>query len=247
MNTRKKFQEMILKVGGSILSKYIERHRLEDEIIYELIRAKKDEFLIKYGKLHSFSMPQITEILLREGVDELQLFVARRNTLTTKQQEILVEKGNVLLIEAYLCPNDLFKSERRFATLPEYKFVYRMIKSDKLTGVEIFKTYVDNCYRTLLTEDLIDLLIENETSFPTKYIFYRARLKKEWEEMFIQKASAEMLKSYLEEHELGTDSAQVALIRKNYDLAEEYAQKYSFRTKARQLYYEQRELNRNKA
>lgn len=241
MKPKKLFQEMLLKAGDTTLFKYIENHRLEDEIVTNLIREEKDEILLKYIKIHSLNENQITEILYRDNVDELMLAVVRQYTMTPKQQEIIVEKGNVLLLEAYLCPKGFFDSNRRFATLPEYKFIYGMIKSDKLTGVEIFKAYVDNVYRTLLTEDLIDLLIANENSFATKYIFSRARLKKEWEGAFVEKASETMLKNYLDAHEFATDAAQTALIRKNYPLARVYYDKYKFRPNPLKLYHDLRQ------
>lgn len=249
MKLKKKFQESLIKMGGSWSYSYVEKHRLNDDVVYSLIRENADDLLLHYIKFYTLSTDQITEILLRDNVGELMLSVARRNLLTPKQQEIIVAKNNVLLFEAYLSPGGFFDVRRRFNTLPEYQFIYNIIKSEKLIGVEVFKTYVDNCYRTILSEDIVNLLIENENTFATQYIFHRARLKKEWEEDFIAKASPELLKRYIDEHEFGSDAAQLALVQQNYPLAQVYYDKYRLRAKAQQLYHEirQKEIERKKA
>ncbi len=252
MNAKKKFQEILVKFGGTWPLNYVKTHRLDDDIINSLIRENtddSDEFLLHYVQYHTLSTDQITEILQRDKVGELMLSVARKYILTPKQQEILIEKNNVLLWEAYLCPKGFFDSNRRFKTLPEYMFIYNMVKSEKLIGAEIFKTYVDNTYKTLLTEDVVKLLIENENTWACKYIFHRAKLKREWEENFIFTASDEMLRSYFNEHEFGSDAGQLALVQQKFALAQAYSRKYKFRPKAQQIYYEirQREIERKKA
>ncbi|MCM1324273.1 MAG: hypothetical protein NC218_08930 [Acetobacter sp.] len=242
-------QKTIVKFGGSrLFEKYVKNNRLEDEVVNQLIQDKNDEYMLFYIKNHTLSTSQITEILYRDKVDELMLAVVKSTVLNRKQQEILVEKNNALLIEAYLCPKGFFDPDRRFCYIAEYKFIYGIVKSTKLTGVEIFKTYVDHFYRTLLTEDIVQLLIANENSFATKYIFLKAKLRKEWEELFVKNASSELLKSYIAEHEFGMDAAQILLIEKDFTLAQVYYDKYKFRIKPQQLYHEkrQKEIERRK-
>lgn len=241
MKMRIFFQKNLVKRGGSFLFGYVKNHRLEDEVVNFLISEERDDILQHYVKYHTLSTDQITEVLFRETVGDLMLEVVRINILTPKQQELIIEKKNVLLLEAYLSPKGFFDCSRRFNTLPEYLFIYNMIKSDKLTGVELFKTYVDNCYRTLLTEDLIDLLIQNETAFATKYIFRRAKLRREWEADFVKRASETMLKIYIEEHEFGSDAGQLELIQKSDELAKIYYEKHKFRPAAQSVYFNTRQ------
>lgn len=249
MSLKTKFQEILVKYGGTWALNYVKKHRLEDDVVNSLIREKKDEFLLHYVQIHSLSTDQITEILQRDEVDELMLAVVRLYVLTSQQQEILIKKNNALLWEAYLCPKGFFVGNRRFATLPEYLFIYKVVKSEKPTGVELFKIYVDNTYKTLLTEDVVNLLIENENTWACKYIFHRARLRKEWEKDFILKVSDNMLKSYMNEHEFYSDDAQLTLVQQKFALAQSYYQNYGFRSKARQLYHDirQQEIDRQKA
>lgn len=239
MKTKKIFQEFLVKSG--LAAKYVKNHRLDGDIVTTLIREKKDDILLEYIKIHLLDEAQVTEILYRDKVDELMLAVAKQYVMTPEQQEIIVEKKNVLLWETYLCPKGFFDKNRRFASLPEYKFIYGMVKSEKLIGLEVFKTYVDSCYRSLLTPSLIDLFIANENSYATRYIFSRARLKRDWEEDFVEKANVTLLKCYIDVHELATDDAQIALIRKDYALARVYYDKYKFRTAPAKLYHDLRQ------
>ncbi len=242
MNLKEKIQEGLVKYAGAWqFKKYVEKNRLEDNIVNLLIREHRDSYLLFYMKQHSLSTNQISEILMREKVGEVMLAAVRAYTLTNRQQETLVEKNNALLLEAYLSPQGFFEPNRRFSTLAEYKFIYGIVKSEKLTGAEIFKTYVDNFYRTLLTEDLVKFLIENENTYPTKYILHKAKLKREWEEMFINTASEDMVRDYIYDHELGMDASQIALIKKYFSLARIYYDKYKFRPAPQQLYHERRQ------
>ncbi len=242
MKLKEKIQESLVKYAGAWqFKKYVEKNRLEDNIVNSLIREHRDEYLLFYMKQHSLSTSQISEILMRDKVDEVMLAAVRAYTLTNRQQETLVEKNNALLLEAYLSPKGFFETSRRFSTLAEYKFIYGMVKSQKLTGAEIFKTYVDNFYRTLLTDDLVKLLIENENTYPAKYILHRAKLKREWEEMFVNTASEDMIKDYINDHDFGLDASQMALIEKHFPLARIYYDKYKFRPVPQQLYHERRQ------
>lgn len=242
MKLKEKFQAGLVKYAGAWqFKKYVEKNRLEDSVVNDLIREPRDEYLLIYMKQHTLSADQISEILMREKVGEVMLAVARAYTLTNRQQETLVEKNNAILLEAYLCPKGFFEPARRLSTLAEYKFIYGMVKSTKLTGAEIFKTYVDNFYRTLLTEDLVEFLIKNENTYPTKYILHKAKLKREWEEMFVKTASEDMVKDYIYDHEFGMDASQIELINKYPSLAKIYYDKYKFRPLPQQLYHKRRQ------
>lgn len=234
------FQDFLIKYGGAWALKYVEKKGLDDTVVNKLINTKKDDFLLHYIKFHTLSASQITMILNRDGIDELMLEVVRINTLSSKQQELLVAKKHVLLFEAYLSPKGYFDERRRFQTLPEYMFIYGILHSEKLICVEVFKTYVDNCFRTLLTPDLIELLIANETSFVTQYIFSKSRVKKEWEKMFVEMASEDLLRSYISKHEFALDATQLQLVNKSFSLAQLYYEKYKLRSQAQQLYHELR-------
>ena len=234
------FQEFLTNPGGAWAEKYVKKNRLKDEIVDRLIENRKDDFLLRYIKIHTLSGNQITRILNRDGIDELMMEVVRINHLTPEQQKCLVAKNNIILTEAYLCPKGFFQEDRRFNTLAEYLFINSIINSEKLIGTEVFKTYVDNCYRTLLTEDLITLLMANETSFATKYIFLKSRLKREWEKMFIETAPESLIKYYIDKHEFIQDASQLLLVTKYFSLAQIYYEKYKLRSQAQQLYHELR-------
>ncbi len=236
---RRKLQEILVKFGGTwLFKKYVTRHRLEDDVVSWLIANNKEAYLLFYMAIHLLAPHHITTILRQDVVNAVMLFAVRKNSLSAEQEAMLVQRNNVLLLEAYLCPNGFFDTNRRFATLPEYLFIHSMVKSEKLTGVEIFKTYIDNSYRTLLTDDLIKLLAENENSFATKYILKKSRLRKEQEELFLNCASEDLIRYYINEHEIGSDQAQIVLVEEHFELAQLHFNKYKLRQKAQQLYHE---------
>ncbi len=243
MYLKQKFQKILVKYGGNwLFKKYVLHHRLDDNVVSWLIANHKEAYLLFYMTLHLLSTQHITGILQSDVVNAVMLAAVKKQKLNVDQEVMLVQKNNVLLLEAYLCPNGFFDTERRFNPLPEYLFIYSMVKSEKLTGVEIFKTYVDNNYRSLLTDDLILLLVENEKSFATSYILQKTRLRKEQEELFIQKASGTLLRNYINEHEIGSDQAQILLVKNHFELAQLHFNKYKLRQKAQQLYHEMRRM-----
>lgn len=241
---KQKFQKILVKYGGIwLFKKYVSRHHLKDDIVSWLIRNNKEAYLLIYMAIHLLSSQHITSILEAPVVNAVMLLAVRKHRLSAEQQALLVQKNNVLLLEAYLCPNGIFDENRRFSTLPEFLFVQSIVKSEKLTGVEIFKTYVDNNYRDLLTADLIRLLVNNEHAFATMYILQKARLRKEQEEQFLNTASDNLIRYYISEHEITSDQAQILLVEQHFELAQLHFNKYKLRVKAQQLYHERRRLD----
>ncbi len=241
MKLKERIQEILINYCGiKLFRSYVAKRRLEEDVVSRLILNHMYEHLIIYMSYHLLSSRHIQSILMDASVNEAMLTAVRKYTLAEKQQLTLVQKNNVLLLEAYLCPNGIFDAERRFQTQPEYYFIYGMVKSEKLIGTEIFKTYVDNCFRTLLTENLLRLLVQNENAFATRYILQKVRIKKEMEELFIRLASDELIRYYINEHELGSDQAQLLLVQEHFELAKLHFNKYKLRMKPQQLYHEMR-------
>lgn len=239
MKLRRTIQEILVKYCGIQLFKsYVSKYRLDEEVLNYLILHHMYEHIIIYMNFYMLGSEHIKSILQYDTVNEVMLTAVRKHYLSEEQQLVLVQKNNVLLLEAYLCPNGIFDTERRFKTLPEYYFIHGMIKSEKMVGVEIFKTYVDNTYRSLVTEDLVHLLAENENAFATRYILQKIRIRRELEELFISLASENLISYYINEHELGSDKAQILLVQKHFKLAQLHFNKYKLRPTAQKLYHE---------
>lgn len=247
MRLKEFVQEILVKYCGiQLFRNYVSQNRLEEDVVARLIFNNMFEHLLIYMDYHLLSDKHVQTILQYDTVNAVMLSAVKKYTLDPKQQLTLVQKNNVLLLEAYLSPNGIFDINRRFGTLPEYYFIYGMVKSDKMIGVEIFKTYVDNTYRTLITEELIQLLAQNESAFATRYILQKVRIKKELEELFVSLASDELIRYYINEHELGSDQAQILLVQEHFELAQLHFNKYKLRAKAQKLYHEKRQRDTEK-
>jgi len=233
------FQEAVIKCGTWLFKKLIEHQRLEDIVVDKLIFEKKEEYLLEYIKKWPLSTYQITEILNGEE-NLLMIETLKNNVLNQEQQTVLVSKNNALLLERYLMPNGFFEIARRFKTIPEYMFIKGLAKSKKSAGYEVFKTYIDNTCRDVLSNELLEALLEMEESTLVHYIFYRVVLKKDQEMIFVKKADTNLIKTYISGHQLYSDSAQYQLLEKSFELAELHFQLYGLQSKAQQTYHKLR-------
>lgn len=244
MNVKRMFEIGLVRYAGlSLFKKYINKKSLDDKVIEMMILEKKDEYLEAYMQVHKLSDDQVTSILSRNGVDGLMLSVVKNDQLNEEQQEILVKKNNTLLLESYLSPAGFFDLRRRFSKPVEYLFINSIIKSEKMVGLEIFKTYIDNFYRTIWSEDLFNLLMKNNASLPAQYIFRKVHLPRDLEERFISEASEALIRDYLQDHHLNNDNALLLLVEEKSELAELYYEKYKLRGKAQEVYFRQRQQN----
>lgn len=248
MELNKFFQKLLVRfMGFGLFVRYVRKHRLNDEIVDYLIREKKIPLLMEYIKYNQLSSYQITNILECFG-DEQELntmklvqSILRNNILNEEQQNLMVSKNDVLFLESYLSPNGYYESARRFKRIPEYGYIQGMVKSNKTVGIELFKAYIDNNARDIMTDDLLNFLLEQSTdSFAVRYLIQKVKLSKEQEETLLEKAPASMVALRIKANELISDLSQQMLVKNHFELAEKYFEKYGLRSKAQQEFYARR-------
>lgn len=244
MKTKIFLQEILIKIFGNtwLFAWWIKKHRLDDRIVDLLIREKFN-LLEKYARRHQLSSYQITDILsdLADVDDEYtQAFIRellKNNTLNREQEQLLVSKNDVLFLESYLTPNGYFDASRRFHEVAEHNYILGMAEAKNMTGIEVFKAYVDNTFRDMMTDELLAELILLPESFAVRYVLQKARLSKEQEDFLVDKAPEKLIKIYIGEKELASDAAQLQLVEKHFELARLYFEKYGLRSKAQQTYH----------
>ena len=216
---------------------YLEKNRFDDAFVNRLIKSKKKRKMLKvYVKNHPLNDEQISQILQMKGEISLKQDVLRKNVLQEKEQELLVSNNNVLLLDAYLCPDGYYLKERAFSLKAEFLFLSSLIEKNNLMGFEIFKTYIANNVERVLTMELLNIIVgcDNQLS---RHILLKARLSREQEEFLVGQASNEMLEFYVRNCRLGSETAQHMLVDKNFELASIHFQRYGLCCKARALYY----------
>ena len=240
----KKFFQLLLYffIGEEWGKAYVRKHCLDDVIVDRLIKSEKKRYLLKeYAKNHTLKGYQIASILQLPNEISLKQEVLKRNELDEKEQELLItsSKNNTLLFETYLCPDGYYLSERTFALKPEFLFLSSLIEKNNMMGFEIFKTYVANNNKKVLTPELLKIIIENDNQL-SRHILIKARLNRDMEEFFVENSSNEMLRFYISNCQFYADSAQLLLVERDYDLAHLHFKSYGLRSKAQSLYYQLR-------
>ena len=216
---------------------------LDYRITKDFLIREKFNLLEKYARRHQLSSYQITDILsdLADVDDEYtQAFIRellKNNTLNREQEQLLVSKNDVLFLESYLTPNGYFDASRRFHEVAEHNYILGMAEAKNMTGIEVFKAYVDNTCRDMMTDELLAELILLPESFAVRYVLQKARLSKEQEDFLVDKAPEKLIKIYIGEKELASDAAQLQLVGKHFELARLYFEKYGLRSKAQQTYH----------
>ncbi len=248
MELNKFFQKLLIRfMGFGLFVKYVRKHRLNDEIVDYLIREKKIPLLMEYTKYNQLSSYQISAILEYFG-DEQELrtmnfvqSILRNNILNEKQQDIMVSKNDVLFLESYLSPNGYFDAGRRFKRIPEYIYIQGMVQSKKTIGIEVFKAYIDNTARDIMTDDMLNFLITQSTeNFAVRYLIQKAKMSKEQEERLLEKGPEKMVELRIQSNELISDISQQHLVNKYFEMAEKYFKQYGLRSKAQQEFYARR-------
>lgn len=248
MELNKFFQKLLVKfMGFGLFVRYVRKHRLADEIVDYLIREKKIQLLMEYTKYNQLSSYQITNILEDYGDEEdmktikFVQSILRNNILNEEQQNLMVSKNDVLFLESYLSPNGYYDSSRRLKRVPEYGYIQGMVHSKKTIGIELYKAYIDNNARDIMTDDLLDFLVEQSTeSIAVRYLVQKAKMSKEQEEKLLDKGSAAMIELRIQSNELISDTSQQLLVNKYFELAEKHFEKYGLRSKAQQEFYARR-------
>lgn len=224
-----------------LLETAVKHFRFDDEVITDLIRGKyqnSEIMLLAYVKRHLLNSDQIDELLQKEESFPL-CEVLRRNVLSKSQQLLLVEKCNVMLLEAYFLPQGYFDCSRRLSDVAEYRLIAGFIKSKNETNVatEVLKAYVDNTSADLLTDEILKLIVANDDIWASRYILHKCRLKHDQEEFFVAHAPEDMIKGYISDKKLWSESAQIYLLEHNFPLAEYHYHLYGLRCNAQTIYH----------
>ena len=192
---------------------------------------------------------QITEILQKEKEDRIMLEVLRTNKLDPSQEELLVLKRNTLLLETYLSPQGFLDPDRILSPKAEEIYILSMLKAQKAVGIELFKTYVDNAKKTILTDKLLEKAIEvialscDQTTtecFSAKYLLSKAYFNENQELYLLTHCSYNYIEEYISQKQLYSDKAQIYLIENFYPIAKFHQEEYGFRPKAIQPYHTKR-------
>ena len=237
---KKMFQSFLfLFLGREKRLAYVRNHCLSDSFVDELIEDEKKRYLLKeYVKYHTLKEYQILRIIKLNDEISLKQEVLKKNVLSDDAQVALVNNNNVLLLETYLCPDGYYQPERTFSLNAEYLFLSGLIEKNALMGFEVFKTYVANNTHKALTKELLMFIIyrgyDNELS---RHILLKSKLSREMEDCLVNEASDEQLKFYLENRQIYSDSAQMCLINRSFELATLHNSEYGLRPKAKTEYY----------
>lgn len=214
---------------------------LSDNDVNLLIEEERGEFLKEYAQYHQLNDEQIERIFAPNEVTPFMIEMAKvLSNLNEKQQIMLLEKRNSFLFASYLMPNWIFDTNRRFKGKAEELYIQIMADTTTNVGVETFIAYVDNNYRRMLTREVLDIVLEYPDSNAIRYMLRRAKLKKEYEGHFIEKAPDRLLKHYLDYHEINQEYAQLILIDRDFQLAQMHLENYGLRPQAQKTFYARR-------
>lgn len=233
---KKMWQVLVARCSGTWIYK---NSPLLDETIDVLIDKKEENYLLSYIKVHKLSSKHITKILQSERESDLIQAILRIYVLDETQQQILAEKNNVILMETYLSPQGFWEPQRALSPKAEFTYLSMMIKSRSMMGIELFKIYVDNQRKTIMTDDILTLCLQNDC-FASRYLLKRAYLSDTQEEYLINNASFELLSEYVENKQFYQEQAQILLVEKYYSLAKIHQEEYGLRPKAQVQYQQKR-------
>lgn len=229
-------QETLIKYGSyPQFINYVSKNSLHDDVVTDLIKGQREDLLCSYIEYQQLSESQISQILSAPA-GLLLMAVLKRYHLSSEQQQQLIKLNNVLLLEAYLMPEDVFDISRRFDRQAERLYINSMIKNEKLVGVELFKSYVHNTFRDIVTYEVLDDLLAHDT-WITRYLLKRGFMDREMEEYMVEHAPLNLLEMIVRERSLRFDTAQILLTDRNFDLAKEHFMLHHLRAKALDYYH----------
>ncbi len=233
---KKMWQVLVARCSGTWIYK---KKPLLDETIEVLIDKKEEKYLLEYIKTHKLSSKLVTKILQSQRESNLIQEVLRTHVLDEEQQKLLAEKNNVILMETYLSPQGFLEPQRTLSPNAEFSYLSSMIESKSMVGIELFKIYVDNLRKTIMTDELLKVCLKNDC-FASMYLLKRAYLSDVQEEYLINNASFELLKEYVDNKQFYQETSQILLVEKYYSLAKVHYEQYGFRPKAQSCYQEKR-------
>ena len=199
--------------------------------------ANKDteKVLLEYIKIHKLKPYQVTNILKGEYESDLVQEVLRNYELNEEQEEILASKNNILLLESYLSPKGYLDPKKRLSPKAEKIYVINMLQRKNNIGLELFKTYVDNNKRTILTDEILSEALKRDC-IASRYLLLKSFLTEEQEVYLLQNATEERIDNYIDKKQLYSETAQTLLTEKYFSLAKIHHENYGLRPKAQQVY-----------
>ena len=236
---KKFFQALATGCSGTWVGKLFYSN---EEMVDYAIDNKLEIEVFDQASQKKLTEEQITKILQTHEGEPTQELV-KNYELTEAQQIILCSKKNTLLIENYLAPTGYLER----ALCPEAEFIYveTMINKTSNIGIEMFKTYVDNNKKTILTDELLKIALEKissskEEAIAAKYLIQRAYFTEAQEVYLLEHSTFEMMEEYLAIKQIYQEESQIRLVEKFYELAKIHQEDYGLRPKALQLYRSKR-------
>ncbi|MBR5154327.1 MAG: hypothetical protein IKW58_01215 [Alphaproteobacteria bacterium] len=248
---------MLKKLWNAIIARCEGTSRRKQEIAQgvkdgsaDFVPKKPIEEINDWMKDVKLTPSQITDILNREKEDRVMLEVLRNNKLDPAQEEILVSKRNTLLLETYISPQGYLEPSRTLSPKAEFAYILSMLDTKKTIGIELFKIYVDNAKKTIMTDAILEKALEvinassDETEktecFAAKYLLSKAYLNEEQEQYLLNNANPAYIDEYINSKALYHENSQILLIEKYFNLAKLHQEQYGLRAKALQLFHAKR-------
>ena len=232
---KKLFHAIVTGYSGTWLGKLFFSN--EDMVDYAIDNKIELEVFDKVSQ-KNLTEDQITKILQTHEGEPTQELV-KNYELTVAQQIILCSKKNTLLIENYLAPTGYL--ERNLCPQAEFIYIETMINKASNIGIEMFKTYVDNNKRTILTDELLKIALEKISSskdeaIAAKYLIQKAYFTEAQEVYLVENSTFEIMEEYLAIKQIYQEESQIILVEKFYDLAKIHQEEYGLRPRALQIY-----------
>jgi hypothetical protein len=214
---------------------HVSVNELKPSEVSMLVKRDTESILLEYIKIHKLKPYQVTNILKGEYESNLVQEILRTYELNEEQEEILAAKNNILLLENYLSPKGYLDPEKRLSPKVEKIYIINMLKRQNNIGLELFKTYVDNNKKTILTDEILKEALERDC-IASRYLLLKSYLTEEQEEYLLLNASQERIEDYIAKKQLYSEKAQILLVEKYFSLAKLHHEDHGLRPKVQQLY-----------
>ena len=214
---------------------HVSVNELKPSEVSMLVKRDTESILLEYIKIHKLKTYQVTNILKGEYESNLVQEILRTYELNEEQEEILAAKNNILLLENYLSPKGYLDPEKRLSPKAEKIYIINMLKRQNNIGLELFKTYVDNNKKTILTDEILKEALERDC-IASRYLLLKSYLTEDQEEYLLLNASEERIEDYIAKKQLYSEKAQMLLVEKYFSLAKLHQEDHGLRPKAQQLY-----------
>ena len=205
--------------------------------------------LHEYIKSFKLTPEQVTKIIKADVEHDLMQEILRDYELDEELQVMLTKQNNTLLLETYLAPVGYLEPKRRFSKKAEFIYISNMIKGHSKMGIELFKAYIDCNKRTILNDELLEIVvsriqqsIENQhiDILAAKYLLSKSYMTEAQEIYLLKKLPMEFIKEYIESKQFYQENSQALLVELYYELAKFHQEEYGLRPKALNAYHAKR-------